>query len=130
MQMQFIFLFSVVAEGELPGILNCDTNVDISLETVSLSGLLKIIGEQQGTISSLQSQLALAQSQLLAAQSTIDVQRDTIHRYLLDSCPCPTRKPMGEDSHLSPAEEIVPPQVSSVGPLQGNNLKCVGVFLI
>ena len=92
---------------------------------MSLSGLIKLIGEQQGTISSLQSQLGTAQSQLMAAQRTIEIQRDTIHRYLLDSCPCPTRKSVGQETHLATAEEIIPASVPAVEASQGNILKSI-----
>ena len=85
----------------------------MTVETVSLSFLLKLIWEQQGSMTA-------TQSQLESQQRTIDMQRDTIHRYLLDSCPCPARKPEGPGLHL--VEETVPSTEPAQDPSEGNNL--------
>ena len=94
-------------------VLTRDMEVDVTVETVSLSFLLKLIWEQQGSMTA-------TQSQLESQQRTIDMQRDTIHRYLLDSCPCPARKPEGPGLHL--VEETVPSTEPAQDPSEGNNL--------
>ena len=85
------------SKEELGGILNVDTAeiAEISVETVSLQNLLKIIWDQQKTISEQQKIIS-------EQQKIIELQRESISRFLLDS-----RAPRDPQPGVSGREEVI-----------------------